>query len=374
MTDGHALSALGLSAVEEAAYRALLDLPDADVSQLAARLSVPGDAAEQLLAAMTKRGLARMVSDGRYAATAPESSIVHILADRLDALRRGYDAVGELEQVYRDARARYGAVPGTETVAGMEAMRSRLGQLQDLAREQVRIFVRPPLISREAQRPCYAAATARGVRYRTLYEKSMLENFAIMKVVREAVSSGTAVRFAASLPVKLVIIDAQIAFIVEPGNHQVALVTEHPALVATACALFEQVWPMGVPAPGPPGADGEPADGTTTSSGLSDPEDLLLLSLLLAGLTDQAIAARLGVGLRTVQRRVRDLMDAAGVDTRIQLGWQASRKGWVVLAAREASWLTDTRQADRVAVTCNQAGMPDGPVDRRRGACSDGRN
>jgi hypothetical protein len=30
-----------------------------------------------------------------------------------------------------------------------------------------------------------------------------------------------------------------------------------------------------------------------------------------------------------VQRRVRDLMDLADVDTRIQLGWHAAKNGWV---------------------------------------------
>lgn len=36
-----------------------------------------------------------------------------------------------------------------------------------------------------------------------------------------------------------------------------------------------------------------------------------------------------GLTVRTVGRRARQLMDAAGVNTRIQLGWQASRRGWL---------------------------------------------
>jgi DNA-binding NarL/FixJ family response regulator len=58
-------------------------------------------------------------------------------------------------------------------------------------------------------------------------------------------------------------------------------------------------------------------------------QDREVLSLLLAGLTDEAIARELDVTVRTVGRRVRQLMDAAGVNTRIQLGWQASRPGWL---------------------------------------------
>ncbi|MFN8167867.1 MAG: hypothetical protein U0S36_03690 [Candidatus Nanopelagicales bacterium] len=45
-------------------------------------------------------------------------------------------------------------------------------------------------------------------------------------------------------------------------------------------------------------------------------------------MTDQALAGQLGLSLRTVQRRIRVLMDKAGVDTRIQLGWYAGRANW----------------------------------------------
>ncbi|WP_372446727.1 helix-turn-helix domain-containing protein [Streptomyces laculatispora] len=44
-------------------------------------------------------------------------------------------------------------------------------------------------------------------------------------------------------------------------------------------------------------------------------------TLLLAGHTGAAVAARLGVSLRTVQRRVRHLMDQAGTVSWISRGW-----------------------------------------------------
>jgi DNA-binding NarL/FixJ family response regulator len=59
-----------------------------------------------------------------------------------------------------------------------------------------------------------------------------------------------------------------------------------------------------------------------------DEADAQMLALLLAGLTDQAVATQLGTSLRSVQRRIAALMDRAGVNTRIQLGWHASRNGW----------------------------------------------
>jgi DNA-binding NarL/FixJ family response regulator len=49
----------------------------------------------------------------------------------------------------------------------------------------------------------------------------------------------------------------------------------------------------------------------------------------MTGLTDEAVAAHLGTSLRTVQRRVRHLMDLTGGRTRLQLGFQVARRGWL---------------------------------------------
>ncbi|MFE5210772.1 hypothetical protein [Streptomyces sp. NPDC056600] len=54
--------------------------------------------------------------------------------------------------------------------------------------------------------------------------------------------------------------------------------------------------------------------------------DLKILRMLLEGCTDATVAVRLGIGQRTVQRRIRQMMDAAGVNTRIQLGWHARER------------------------------------------------
>jgi DNA-binding NarL/FixJ family response regulator len=55
-----------------------------------------------------------------------------------------------------------------------------------------------------------------------------------------------------------------------------------------------------------------------------------ILELLLTGAPDKAIAARLGVTERTVQRRIRTLMIAVGADNRMQLGALTSRRGMTV--------------------------------------------
>ncbi len=58
-------------------------------------------------------------------------------------------------------------------------------------------------------------------------------------------------------------------------------------------------------------------------------EDRHLLSLMVAGMTDETIAGQLRVSKRTIQRRIQGLMNLAGVATRMQLGWHAARRDWL---------------------------------------------
>lgn len=64
----------------------------------------------------------------------------------------------------------------------------------------------------------------------------------------------------------------------------------------------------------------------TLPPNLALPEDQHeLLRHLAGGLSDQAIGRRMGMSRRTVQRRVRSLMDYFGVRTRFQLGMRAAK-------------------------------------------------
>jgi DNA-binding CsgD family transcriptional regulator len=54
-----------------------------------------------------------------------------------------------------------------------------------------------------------------------------------------------------------------------------------------------------------------------------------LLQQLAEGEHDEQIARRLGISLRTVRRRVADLMSELGADSRFQAGVEAARRGWI---------------------------------------------
>ncbi len=71
----------------------------------------------------------------------------------------------------------------------------------------------------------------------------------------------------------------------------------------------------------------------------------MILSLLALGLSDRRIAAQLGLSLRTVERRIRALMDLADAQSRFQLGCHAAREGW--LPDERGSGCAVTKTADR---------------------------
>lgn len=58
-------------------------------------------------------------------------------------------------------------------------------------------------------------------------------------------------------------------------------------------------------------------------------QDVKLLELLSLGFKDEAIARQLGLGVRTVRRRIAAMMDEYGADTRFQLGLAVGRHGLV---------------------------------------------
>jgi DNA-binding NarL/FixJ family response regulator len=58
-------------------------------------------------------------------------------------------------------------------------------------------------------------------------------------------------------------------------------------------------------------------------------ERSFLLRQLLSGAKDEQIARTMGLSLRTIRRRIADLMIELGADTRFQAGAEAVRRGWL---------------------------------------------
>jgi DNA-binding NarL/FixJ family response regulator len=105
----------------------------------------------------------------------------------------------------------------------------------------------------------------------------------------------------------------------EEGTRSTAIVVHQSRLCDALIELFEATWAQGTPIF---------ATAARQSGGL-DPVDSALLSLLNAGLKDEAAARQLELSERTVRRRVADLVERLGATSRFQAGAQAVRRGWI---------------------------------------------
>jgi len=91
--------------------------------------------------------------------------------------------------------------------------------------------------------------------------------------------------------------------------------------VAALVALFEQIWLSA----NPPGVT-QPRD----ERGLN-PQEQEILRLLASGQTDEVVARRLDVSVRTGRRITAELMERLGARSRFQAGYLAAVHGWLPL-------------------------------------------
>ncbi|MDJ1133140.1 hypothetical protein [Streptomyces iconiensis] len=309
------LEELGLGPEEERVYRALVGRPGAVPGELAAGTPVRRTA--ELLAGLAERGLVTRVADGdtvRYTVVDPGLALMAELLGRHDRLRLAERAVAELAAQHESAGRGTGFAELVETVEGRAEIARRFGQLQLGARHSIDTFITADnRVVHHSENATEPVALERGVTMRAVIDAHFLRQPNGAASVELAVAQGAEIRVAASVPMKLLVTDRNVALVPVGAGHSETLLV-HGALARLALALFESVWQRARPYR-------QPGDGL-------DPLDTRLLHLMLAGLTDEAVGRQLDLSTRSVQRRIRTLMDRAGVSTRAQLGWHARHRDW----------------------------------------------
>ncbi|QTX05348.1 helix-turn-helix transcriptional regulator [Agromyces archimandritae] len=319
---------IGMEAGQERVYLALLSMgSEVHPGELARAVDVPAHELDRILGALAGGGLVHTAADdGSVRAVPPDIALTRQLVDRIDELRRMHLQLAKLAHELPDPAIPVDGPGATETLRGREAIAGRYHQLQRSAREGIRSLAGGPAIAVPAEENAgQREALAAGVRYQVVYERALLDpDVADAPMLLEQWAAlGEEMRVAAEVPFKLVIIDDRQALLVprtQPYAEPIAVHVRFGPIVGALIWAFEKVWESALPVP--------TALLTPSPGPLSD-EDRRLLSLLLAGYTDGAIASQLGVSLRTVQRRVGHLLELAGVRTRLQLGWQAARLKWI---------------------------------------------
>lgn len=258
------LVGLGLNRYEAAAYRALLGRHGFTPAQAAARAGVPRQRIYDVLAALSARGLCierHVEGQRRYYAVDPAAALPALL----EARRREFE--GEQARAQAQLVALVGAL-GPAFAAGSDLAdpldyvdvlldRRRVAEralaLARAAEAEVCVCFRAPVISSadenlaEVREPL-----ARGVSYRTIYERAVLESGEVRAWARQFVAWGQQARVVESLPLKLNLFDGRAALLslqdpITGAPSLTALCVTHPGLAQMLALAFEGLWSRGEP-------------------------------------------------------------------------------------------------------------------------------
>ncbi|MFD7153375.1 helix-turn-helix domain-containing protein [Kribbella sp. NPDC059898] len=317
-----------LDAHEEHTYRLLVGLSAARATELAEVADLPPQEADEVLQRLQAKGLVSVqpAEEPVFRPLPPDVAFGTTLLRRQESLEAARKTVAALSEEFRASAGRRDAHHLVEVIIGATTLRERLRDLQNAAREEILWFCRAnPLAMQGADNTEEYGALSRGVRYRAIYERALIETPGELDSIAEGVSWGEEARVVPTLPVRLAIVDRSTAICPlvrddETVGEPSAAIINQGQLLDALLALFESYWEFATPV--------RLQRDTPTPEGLDDSERLLL-SLLVGGVPDKSIATQLGISRRTVQRRLDRLMSLAGVDTRTGLAFQAAKRNWL---------------------------------------------
>ncbi|WP_211253540.1 helix-turn-helix transcriptional regulator [Knoellia subterranea] len=286
-----ALASLQRRGMVDASRREVIEVfpPDATLPAYAAELDRQARATRSAI-----DGLAHMYYEARSGEsgvrTSPEVSLL--------------DTVDEIESAFFRAGAR---------------AESRIVRLIARSERMDRVVIRHAE-SILADRP---TTTPRNLERLVVFEQSILEVEGAFSALETMRADGIDVRLTPHLAFSVLAVDRSVAVIdishLEPGGGG-SLYVQQRQLASALMDMCIGLYALSTPLPRTPSG---PALRRLTE------RDGQILALLAAGASDLTIARQLTISQRTVERRVRMIMDELGATTRFQAGTNAVRRGFL---------------------------------------------
>jgi DNA-binding CsgD family transcriptional regulator/sugar-specific transcriptional regulator TrmB len=326
------LEELGISVEAEAVYRLLLTSSRRAVADIAEASGLSENSVQAQMGLLTELGLLRPGPEpGTVHAVGPEVGLAGLLAGREMALAaertRVESARSNLELFVRECVEARTAQSRVEHLAGIDMVRGRLQELAASARFEMLnvVATRPSPGALEASKVSDGELLERGVSVRSLCLSSTANDKETMLYGRWLREHGGEIRTTAALPLRMVVVDRAIAML--PSNPedsaQGADVHIGGSVVVALVALFESLWGQAAPID-----DWQPRRIDLTADLVSD-QHREVLALLAAGATDETVARKLDVSVRTARRIAAEIAAQLKARSRFQAGVEAARQNLV---------------------------------------------
>ncbi|QGV82677.1 LuxR family transcriptional regulator [Streptomyces ficellus] len=299
---------------------------------------------------LSRLGLFVPSSDTRsgWTALAPDTALRNLLLEEeqhtgalLAAVQQTRSALAQVVADFQPVHARELSSVQMEVVTGAANVSAALEDASQRAEGEV-LSLHPgralPAGMVEAGLERDRLALGRGVRIRTVHLASAAAVPHMTAYLRRLNAAGAQVRTAHTLPLRLIVVDHSLAIVPAPpvegaeGGGLAAVVLRSETLVGVLRGIFEHCWAGSAVLDTGPAAGGSGGGGTAAGAD-SDWQPTgrhrELLRMLAGGLTDEAMARKLGVSERTVRRLVSELTERLGAASRFQAGVCAVRLGWL---------------------------------------------
>jgi predicted ArsR family transcriptional regulator len=330
------LDALGLSTQAQRVYEAMLESTESGVLQLSAGLSLSEAQVRAALDELAALELLRASRDrpGAWRPVSAEHGLrlllrreAEDLEDRRVRVASMQSAVSSLVGDFMRPRPpeESDEIETLQVLTGLDAIQERMEAIAHGAKVSCRSVVPGGAVAAEALEACRPLDTElleRGIDQRVLYQDPARTDHATMAYGLWMVRRGAQVRTAAVLPPRMLIVDDVAALVPAfPGSpRRGAVVVTNRGVIECLISLFDLTWNSAAP------LDDDLARDEETEL---LPFERELLRLLAQGMTDEAAAKRLGVSLRTVRRRMTELMGRLDADSRFAAGMRAAQRGWI---------------------------------------------
>ena len=321
------MTALGFPASVDRLYERLLKQSGRELLSVAQALLRSPQELLSDLAPLIEYDVVR-VEGGRVFVESPSAAVARLVADQAGEaarVRRRLDALSAAIPFLTAGAAR----PGPGEVHDVEPIDGEIssgGQPVALIAALVAqskgdiLWLRPDQwrIPREDQMlGVIRDLVASGRRSRAIYPVRALHE--APDTLRARAEVGEQIRVLPDLPTRMFIIGTTHAVLPEPMGFtdEPRSLVRQQGLVEALILWFELLWERAASVPSLDRGEARP--------------DLrrFLLQQLASGAQDEQVARTLGISLRTVRRRVADVLTELGADTRFQAGVEAARRGWL---------------------------------------------
>ena len=159
-----------------------------------------------------------------------------------------------------------------------------------------------------------------GVSRRNLYDLSTRDHMPTRKAVRAIAAGGGEFRTLPSVPFRMLIFDRKLAVVARQltSSDKAAMMIRDPNLVNVFIQVFNFTWEFAEPFPVEEDS-APPLNGTQQA----------ILAGLAAGYSDEVIARRLDLNVRTCRRHIAWMLETLKADSRFQAGAKARDAGWI---------------------------------------------